>query len=89
MTCPYGEIAGVTTGSRVIGSINLGRGFVSSTVGFPSSPHRLLYLSVRLTADHLYKPNRELGSVKFTTGFSFLTYFLYTVQQSMCRGLGS
>ena len=55
MTCPNGEIAGVTTGSRVIGSINLGKGFVSSTVGFPSSPHLFLYLSVRLTADHLYK----------------------------------
>ena len=54
ITCPNGEMAGVTTGSKVIGSISLGRGFVSSTVRFPSSPHRFLYLSVRLTADHLY-----------------------------------
>ena len=54
MTCPNGEMAGVTTGSKVIGSINLGKGFVSSTLGLPSSPHRFLYLSVRLTADHLH-----------------------------------
>lgn len=57
ITCPNGEMAGVTTGSKVIGSISFGRGFVSSTVGFPSSPHRFLYLSVRLTADHLYNSN--------------------------------
>ena len=53
MTWPYGEMAGVTTGSKVIGSIMLGQG-LSSSWGAASSPCRLRARSALSTPDHLH-----------------------------------
>ena len=39
ITWPYGEMAGVTTGSKVMGSIKWGKGLLAST-SLPASPQR-------------------------------------------------
>lgn len=50
MIWPKGDIAGLTTGSRVMGSTQPGKGLPLSSK-FP--PQRCLYLSYLLIADHL------------------------------------
>mmetsp|Transcript_8208 Transcript_8208/g.15852 ORF Transcript_8208/g.15852 Transcript_8208/m.15852 type:complete len:112 (-) Transcript_8208:270-605(-) len=56
ITWPYGEIAGVSTGFKVIGSIHPGNGLsassAASTALSPESAQRRTYRSRRSKADH-------------------------------------